>query len=142
MLKAVLDTNVLVSGLLKRDQGGIPDQILRSSSKYQIYLCEEILEEANLVFHYPRIQKKRGLSDEVIADYLGYLRTISVIVSDLPIIKVTRDPDDNIIIACAVKAGAHYIISGDPHLKELEFYRDIKIVAPVKFLNVLNEKET
>lgn len=52
-IKAVLDTNVLVSGLIKRRRGGIPDQIIRQTAKYQLCLSEEIFEETHRVLHYP-----------------------------------------------------------------------------------------
>ena len=140
MLKAVLDTNVLVSGLIKRWRGGIPDQIIRQADKFQLCLSEEILEDTHRVLHYPRIQKKYHLSEERIEEYLNDLRSIIFFVKDVPFLDVIKDdPDDNMVLACAVKANADYIVSGDPHLKKLEQYRGIKIVSPRKFLKILEE---
>lgn len=138
MLKAVLDTNVLVSGLLKRGRGGVPDQILRRLEKYQLFCAKEILEETRRVLHYPRIQKKHRLTDEEIRQYLTYLRSVAVLVEDLPALEVIHeDPDDNVILACAVKAKADYLVSGDPHLKRLRTYRGVRIVSPAEFLKIL-----
>ena len=42
---------------------------------------------------------------------------------------IKNDPDDNIILACALKARADYIVSGDKHL--------IQIVTPMIFHGTL-----
>ena len=41
-----------------------------------------------------------------------------------------RDPDDDKIIACALAAGAEYIVSRDRDLLSLGTYAGIKIIAP------------
>lgn len=138
MLKAVLDTNVLVSGLIKRWRGGIPDQVIRQAGKFQLCLSKEILEDTHRVLHYPRIRKKYHLSEDLIEEYVNDLRSIAFLIEDVPSLDIIQDdPDDNIVIACAVKADADYIVSGDPHLKKLKEYQDIKIVSPREFLKIL-----
>jgi putative PIN family toxin of toxin-antitoxin system len=138
-MRVVLDTNVLVSGLLKRYRGGIPDQILRRIRQYELYLSEAILQETERVLHYPRTQRKYHLPDSEIAGYLAYLRAIATMVEDLPqLAVVTKDPSDNVILACALKARAGYLVSGDPHLKDLQEYQGIKIVSPAAFLALLS----
>lgn len=47
---------------------------------------------------------------------------------------VFDDPDDDIIIACALEAKADAIISGDQHLLSLRSYQGIPIVRAVDFL--------
>ncbi|MBI3460427.1 putative toxin-antitoxin system toxin component, PIN family [Candidatus Acetothermia bacterium] len=138
MQSAVLDTNVLVSGLLKRRRGGIPDQILRQISKFRLCLSEDILKETNRVLHYPRIQRKFQLTKEVIQEYLTYLRSIAVWVENIPPLEVIKeDPTDNAVLACAVHAQVDYIVSGDAHLKKLKNYQGIQIIAPAEFLQLL-----
>ncbi len=138
MLKAVLDTNVLVSGLLKRGRSGIPDQILRKIDKFELFLSTDILEETQQVLHYPRIQKKYRFTEAEIQDYLDYLRAISQIVEGISTLKVIReDPDDDMILACAIQAQADYVVSGDPHLKRLKTYQAIQIISPAEFLKLL-----
>lgn len=138
MLKAVLDTNVLVSGLLKRGRQGIPDQILRRINQFELYLSEAILQETNRVLHYGRIQQKYRLAEGDIADYLIYLRTIATIIENVPTVDVVpQDPDDNIIVGCALKAGAQYVVSGDPHLTDLKEHQGIQMVSPAEFVALL-----
>jgi predicted nucleic acid-binding protein len=50
---------------------------------------------------------------------------------------VPRDPDDDKIIACALAAGAEYLVSRDRDLLSLGSYAGITIIAPERFLRVL-----
>jgi len=50
---------------------------------------------------------------------------------------VDRDPDDNIIIDCAVASGSDFIISGDNDLLEIESFKSSKIVSPSYFLELI-----
>jgi len=142
MIRVVLDTNVLVSALIRK--GGHPDQILKRMDGFSLYLSESILEELNLVLHYPRIKSKRGLREEQIAAYLNALRDASFLTpGNLDVRVVLDDPADDKVIACALEAEADYIVTGDSHLKALESYREIAIVSPSQFLRILNtEQET
>lgn len=47
---------------------------------------------------------------------------------------VDNDPDDNRILECAVACDANHIVTGDPHLLELETHRDTEIVTPAEHL--------
>jgi putative PIN family toxin of toxin-antitoxin system len=55
-LRAVMDTNVLVSGVLWR---GVPFELLRWAEKDSlvIYISLEILSEVHRVLHYPKFQQ-------------------------------------------------------------------------------------
>lgn len=140
MPRAVLDTNVLVSGPLKRRRNGIPDQILQRLAQFELCLSEDIIAEVRRVLHYGRIQRKYNLNEGDIDEYLTYLRVIGNIIAAPPTIAaVPSDPDDNMIVACALKAGAQYLVSGDPHLKDLREYRGVAIVSPAEFLAMLKQ---
>ena len=95
-----------------------------------------ILEEFEIVVHRPRIQQRYNLSDADITEYLEVLRTFTVIVSGtVTVDAVPDDPDDNIIIACAIESEADAIVSGDQHLLSLGSYHGIPIVKVVDFLS-------
>jgi predicted nucleic acid-binding protein len=47
---------------------------------------------------------------------------------------IRDDPDDNIILECALAAGVKYIITGDPHLLKLVSFEKIKIISPATFV--------
>ena len=50
---------------------------------------------------------------------------------------VCRDPDDNMVLECALEGHAQYIVSGDKDLLELKEFRGIRIVRAAEFLNLL-----
>jgi predicted nucleic acid-binding protein len=47
---------------------------------------------------------------------------------------VTRDPDDDAVLACALAARADLIISGDAHLLNLKSYQRMPIVSTAEAL--------
>ncbi len=42
--------------------------------------------------------------------------------------KIADDPTDDIFLACAMEAKADYIVSRDPHLRNLKHFNGIKII--------------
>ena len=139
MLKAVLDTSILVSAFLRQD--GINARVLdRGKEIYHLYLSEEILEEiTRVLFTYERIRKKYRYSDEDVREYLeALIITATRVITRLPRIQVIKDdPKDNHVLACGLKSGADYIVSKDDHLLDLKEYRGIKIVSSQEFLEIL-----
>ena len=64
MLKAVLDTSILVSAFLK-NEGVNAKVLLGAKDQYQLYRSEDILEETGLVLlTYERIRKKYHYGDD------------------------------------------------------------------------------
>ena len=103
MMKAVLDTSVLVSAFLKHS--GVNARVLQQAKgRYQLYLSEEILEETSRVLlTYERIRKKYCYSDEEAREFLEALRVVArQVLRQLPKTRVVKmDPKDDPILACA-----------------------------------------
>jgi putative PIN family toxin of toxin-antitoxin system len=53
-------------------------------------------------------------------------------------INISRDPDDNKVIETAVIGNCNYIISGDNDLLIIGSYKNIRIVNPTDFLNIID----
>ena len=139
MLKAVLDTSILVSAFLKHE-GVNAKVLLGAKDQYQLYLSEDILEETSVVLlTYERIRKKYHYSDDEVLEYLATLRVVAKqVLKKLPNIRVIeKDPKDDAVLACAAKVEADYIASKDDHLKDLKEYGGIKIVSSQEFLELL-----
>jgi uncharacterized protein len=137
-MKIVVDTNVIVSALLSKT--GTPAQIFSHEASFQLFTSEESLAEVKRVLHYDHIKTRYQLSDDLINNYLEHLRAAShVIVVHQVAAVIEADPDDNKFLACAVEAGADYIVSGDRHLKRLEVYRNIPILTPRQFLDLITQ---
>lgn len=141
MPKAVLDSTVLVSAFLR--ENGVSRKLLHEAQagKFIICLAEEILEEAGRVLlEYPRIRKRYQYSDEAVAEYVELLRVVAQLVTALPKIKaVERDPNDDMIIACGVKAKAQYIVTRDKDLLDIKTYEQISIVGPEAFAALVRQ---
>jgi putative PIN family toxin of toxin-antitoxin system len=140
MAKAVFDSTVLVSAFLTK--AGISRDLLHQAQAGEFSICvsEEILTEIGRVLEYPRVRKRYRYADEAVTEYVALLRVVSQVVIDLPKIKpVVRDPNDDMIIACASKAGAEYIVTRDKDLLTLGSYQGMDIVSPEEFVNLLKE---
>lgn len=134
-MKIVLDTNVLISALIKE---GKPRQLLLKiiKSRHQLITSREILEEFALTANELRILKYAGHED--VADFLRDIAMASKIVeikSRFDIVK--EDPDDDVILRTAFDARASYIVSGDRHLLDLKRFRRTRIVSVEEMLGIL-----
>ena len=49
---------------------------------------------------------------------------------------VAADPDDNIVLGCALEGRADYIVTGDHHLRAMKTYRKMPILSPAAFLEL------
>ncbi len=135
-MRVVLDTNQHISAIIRPN--GHPAQIVRlwRIGLIELAVSPFILAEFERVVHRPRIQQKHNLSDADIAEYLEILRTFAVLVrGTVTVNAVPDDPDDDIIIACAIESEADMIISGDQHLLSLGSYQGIPIVKAAEFLS-------
>lgn len=141
MLKAAIDTNVLISGTIRKS--GHPNRIMNAwrQGLFVLVTSMSLIEEAARVFRYPRISEKYGLTEDQISRVLKSLRRYALITPGRLRINVIReDPDDNQVIVAAVEAEADCMVSGDPHLLNLGSYRGIKIVPPSEFVKMLGRK--
>ena len=138
MIKVVLDTNELVSAVIK--SGGLPDQIVQPwrDDKFEMVLSPAMLAELARVLRYPRLRKLHGWTDAQVDVFVDGLRAAATVVAgDVEISVVADDPDDNVILACAVEGGADYVVSGDAHLLNLKTYRGIRVVTAREFTIML-----
>ncbi|MBM3130417.1 MAG: putative toxin-antitoxin system toxin component, PIN family [Chloroflexi bacterium] len=135
-MKAVLDTNVLVSAFL-RDKGKSA-QILSQNSRFELLICEEIVAELTDVLNRPGIRRKETYLEHRVHEYLERLRASGTWVTIAEIENlIPHDPPDNTVLACAVEGGAKYLVSGNKHLLDLKQHRRVKIVTPAQFLEIL-----
>jgi len=129
-MKVVVDTNVLISGVFF---GGMPSRVLEAwrDGRIGLVVSPEILEEY------------RRVGEELEAQFPGVSLAplLALLVMTAEIIEapglpepVSRDPDDDKFIACALAGECQLIISGDKDLLEVSGYQGVKIVPPREFL--------
>ncbi len=139
-MRAVLDTNVVISATLIR--GGNEDRILRAwrRGRFDVVLSPAILEELGRALFYEKLQKFRWMSDEEVVALLHALAQGSAIVAGRLAIRASRDPDDDKFLAAAVEGEAEYLVTGDHDLLDLDPYGDVRILTPAAFLPILQKR--
>ena len=140
MLRAVLDSSVLVSAFLTPH--GSVVRLLREPmrSRYELCLSEAILTEtAETLLTKSRLRRYAQYADEDVRDYIRWLLTQAEMVPDPQAPRVVlNDPKDDPIIAAAVAANAEYLVTGDrAHLLPIGEYQGIRIISPREFLEIL-----
>ena len=132
MLKVVLDTNVIVSGLNFPTSNPAKILLLATSGEVANFTSRHIVNETRRIL----IDKFFWTREEVEAAEV-WLKTFSKSVDPKNRISVIVDDPDNRILECAEEGRADFIISGDHHRTDLKNYQGIKIVAPSTFLALI-----
>jgi putative PIN family toxin of toxin-antitoxin system len=136
-MKVVLDTNVVISGILF--SGGSPGKIidLWIDNRFKVLLSQALIEECLEVISRPKFKRLGSPVErqDILIKLIELGSTIFVSPKE-PIQVIKEDPDDNRILECAAEGGAQYIISGDNHLLMIKEYRKILIVTPSEFLTL------
>jgi putative PIN family toxin of toxin-antitoxin system len=140
MTRAVLDSTVLVSAFLW--QGGVADLVLTSAYEgaFDFFLAEEILAETQRVLlETARIRRRYAYPDNSVRRFIRGLRSIARLTGPLPPMTgmVARDPNDDMIVACALAAHADYIVTRDDDLLSLRAYETITMITPEAFMGIL-----
>jgi putative PIN family toxin of toxin-antitoxin system len=143
MIRAVLDTNVIVSGVIS--QAGPPGQLLRGALETGMFLLMTspmLLEEVAAILWEENIRKyHRWHQDQLLAFLARLHRHSQVTPGQLQVQVIAGDPDDNAVLARAMEGDAAYIVTGDRDLLHLGVYEGIKIVTPAQFLRTLTEHQ-
>ena len=136
-MRVVLDTNVVIAGMLWH---GAPRKLLEAATQGEIRLgtSATLIDELAKVLRYPKLAKRlsaQGLSAGAIVARYALLSDPFVPASIRP--TVSADPDDDHVLACALAARAHLVVSGDSDLLNLKTYQGISIVAAAEALQRL-----
>ena len=139
MIKIVLDTNVLISVLIK---SGTPRELIFKliAKKVKLILSMEILQELIESVGEPKI--KRYIDEEDLSNFIKIIGAISKIIRNKSKFKIiTQDPDDDMLLRTAYDGRANYLVSGDAHLLYLKKFKRIKIVSIKEMLEILRTKD-
>ena len=126
-MKILVDTNVLLSSVIDNSQ--CYELLLQARSKHDIYYTAFILAE----FRYVLLNKfKLNISE--ISDIIKVIEEhYTKGESAKELIRVSRDKNDDHVLADALKNNIEVIITGDKDLLILKSYHSIKILSPVDF---------
>jgi uncharacterized protein len=132
VFRVVLDTNIIVSGLLHRK--GAPAAVLdgATSKRFRCFVPESLLNEYSdvLARGYLHLDQRRT------ARFIKAFREVAIFVVPRKKVVVTQDPDDDRVMECALEAGADFIVTGNIRDFPAQFH-GIRVVTPRDFLFVL-----
>ena len=127
----VLDTNVFVAAMVAK--GLCHEVVVRGLGSCTVATSQLLLDELEQT-----LREKFTLGPAGVA-FLDQLRLRVQMVEPTPLDSpVSRDADDDEVLAAAVAAGAALIVTGDQDLLVIGRYNGIDIVSPREFLSRLS----
>ncbi len=133
-MRVVVDSNIVISAFL---WGGNPRRVLNAarSETIDIYTSPPLIAELFEVLKRERFARRLNMVGSSAAKILDEYQALAITIESKQIEPtVSRDPDDDKVLACALTADCEFIVSGDQDLLVLGEYRDIKIMSPAEFL--------
>jgi putative PIN family toxin of toxin-antitoxin system len=131
-VRAVIDTNVLLSGLLWH---GAPHVLLAHVRTATLGLVSSpaLLAELEVVISRAKFDAILTRSNTSRERALTEVRQLAEVIEPPPLaVPVCRDPDDDAVLALALAAQVDLIVSGDDDLLALTHYQGIPIVTAVQ----------
>jgi len=131
-VRVVLDTNVIISGVLTTH--GVCGQILdlMIEGLFEICLDDRILDEYNTVL----LREEFKLDSDDVEELIGFIRSSALPVTAVPRIRELPDPDDLPFLEIAEAAGA-ILVTGNIRHYPSDSCDSIKVLTPREFLSLI-----
>ncbi|MGD0901259.1 MAG: putative toxin-antitoxin system toxin component, PIN family [Thermoguttaceae bacterium] len=132
-MRIVLDTNVLVSGLL--NPFGAPGRIVALLAAGELTLCFDtrILAEYREVLGRPFLQLR---SDEIEA-MMEQITAVGEPLATRPLRGRLPDPDDAMFLEAAIAGGAEYLVTGNLKHYPVRCRQGVAVATPVRFVEII-----
>ena len=133
-MRAIIDTNVLLAGLIWH---GTPHALIEHVRNGTLTLISSpvLLAELAEVFARPKFDAILIRSSTSRKRSLDEVRALAEVIAPAPLpTPICRDPDDDAVLALALAAQIDFIVSGDNDLLDLQVFESIPIVAPAEAL--------
>ncbi len=137
-MRAVLDTNVIVSGFLS--PAGLRALVLALWEKglFELVVSEAILGEYARALAFRDVQSRHRMSQDEITQVVDDFRRFAMVdAPDQAIDAIAGDRSDNKFLEAAVAGNCEFVASADPHLLRLGEYQGIQILPPAAFPTLL-----
>jgi putative PIN family toxin of toxin-antitoxin system len=124
-MKVVIDTNVLVSAVLK---GRVPRAVIEfifDNPDWEWIVSLEIVAEYKEVLSRPKFK----LTDEVRTSWFEIIDTFATLIDVNVSIDFPRDRKDAKFLACAVAAEADFLITGDSDFNQAQTLLNTTIIS-------------
>ena len=135
IIRVVLDTNVLMSALLFKEELSRIVGLWRAGKMVPI-ISKETFHELRAVLEYPKFSLSRAEIKSLIENEI--LPFFEVVHVSKHVKGVCRDPADDKFISCAISANADCIVTGDKDLFDLKEYPSIRIIHASDFIKMFD----
>jgi uncharacterized protein len=136
MIRAVIDTNLVVSYLLTQSAtlSRLIDHWERGNFSYVI--SPALLRELREVVYRPRLRQHMRLDPGILLEVIEADTELTP--GDLVVSGVCRDSKDDPFIACALEGKAAYLVTGDRDLLDLGAYEGVTMIRAYDFVQLLD----
>jgi putative PIN family toxin of toxin-antitoxin system len=134
-MKVFLDTNVIVSAVTTR---GLCADVFRTVlAEHELITSSRVLKEVRRI-----LKMKFDVPDELIVEYLEIIEQDAVVAEfkDLPHLPI-KDKDDIEIVAAAVSASSHVLVTGDREVQSIKNFKNVRIMSPRAFWEELTANQ-
>jgi len=138
MYKVVIDSNIWVSFMIGKNLRRLV-QCVRNE-QVTIITCAEQLHELSDAFQKPKLQKYFQANQ--IATFFSFLRGVSRNVPITVSTPLCRDPKDDYLLALSIASDAHYLVTGDNDLLEMQKINNTIIIKYTDFEEAIVGKDT
>jgi putative PIN family toxin of toxin-antitoxin system len=132
----VLDTNVLISGILKPYSKAATILRLVTDGTIQLAYDLRLLSEYRDVLN----RSKFNFDKENVEVFLGQIEEEGLLVSVKPLKFHLSDPDDEAFLEVALSGGAKAIVTGNKRHFPKKEYEEVRILSPAEFLEAMKKK--
>ena len=131
-MKVVLDTNVIVSGLLS--PFGPPGEIIRMAASGLMELCYD----ARVLSEYQNVltRQKFSFDQTHVENLLEQIKVCGHLTTGEPLAKRLPDPDDELFLEVALGGKAQYLVTGNLKHYPAKKRQGMRVVSPGEFLEI------
>ncbi len=136
-MRVVIDTGVLVSGLIRPQ--GTTGEVLRAlrDGKFTVLYSNETIMEIVDVLGRDKFRLKYHIMPNDISTLINLIRLRGEVATPKQKVTDCRDPKDDKFLDVALAGEADYLVSGDSDLLSMNPYRSIPIVSPGELLAII-----
>ena len=140
-MRVFIDTNVLISMLLRPSEDGSVRAVFRAftAGRFTLLISKKLIDELTETVR-TKFRLSKRVTEEQLTDFTTLLNQTAELIDEIEdtIPTVTREPDDDYVLAYALVGSADFLVTGDKDLLSLEGQIEgLQIVTPSQFLAFL-----